>query len=178
MSSDLAPMTRHDHPKRPELKNFQRVNARLFRGGMPRGTGMARLKEMGVRTIMDLRGRGRKTLVEEEQARALGIRYYRIPLGHLRGPTAAAIDRVLQILDEPQNWPVYVHCRRGCDRTGTVVACYRIASESWTAEKAIAEALDLGMQATEFLKRAFIRRFHRARQAARALDRTRVGDTR
>src|SRR5262249_52163044 len=167
-------MTLHDRRSHPELRNFQRVNSRLFRGGQPRGKGVARLRDLGVRTIVDLRGRGRITLAEEKQARALGIRYYRIPLGHLRGPSATTIDRILNILAEPENWPVYVHCRRGCDRTGTVVACYRITNDSWTAEKAIAEALEMGMQAAEFLKRAFIRRFYHARQRAGALEAKRV----
>jgi protein tyrosine/serine phosphatase len=128
---------------------------------------MAKLKEMGVRTVVDLRRRGRITSVEERQARALGIRYHRIPLGHLVGPSRAAMDRVLEILSDPESWPVYVHCRRGCDRTGTVIACYRIVNDSWSAQRAIAEALDQGMQPTEYLKRAFIRRFYRDRLAGR-----------
>ena len=167
-------MTLHDHRSHLELRNFQRVNPRLFRGGQPRGQGMAKLTDLGVRTIVDLRGRGRISQAEETQARALGIRYHRIPLGHLWGPSATAIDHILGILAEPENWPVYVHCRRGCDRTGTVIACYRIANESWTAERAIAEALEMGMQGTEFLKRAFIRRFYRARQGDNTLDAKRV----
>jgi protein tyrosine/serine phosphatase len=131
---------------------------------------MARLQQMGVRTIVDLRSWDQVSSKEAQRARGLGIRYYRISLGHLTGPSRAKIDRVLEILDRPENWPVYVHCRRGCDRTGTVVACYRIANESWTAEAAIAEAREQGMRGTEFLKRRFIRRFYRAHLRERALE--------
>lgn len=147
------------------LPKFERVDAHLFRGGQPSREGITKLAELGVRTIIDLRELSRSASAEEEQARALGIRYYRIPLGHLIGPSRAAIDRILEILADPQSRPVYVHCRRGCDRTGTVVACYRIANESWTAERAIEEALDRGMRIFELFKRAFIRRFYRSRQA-------------
>src|SRR5262245_66295095 len=88
-------MTLRLRRSRSEPRNFQRVNARLFRGGQPRGQDMAKLKEMGVRTIIDLRRRARVKGTEERHARALGIRYHRIPLGHLRGPVEESIERIL-----------------------------------------------------------------------------------
>ena len=144
------------------LPNFHRVSARLFRGGRPTREGMAALEQLGVRTIVDLRDRSGISFVDRKRARAHGIRYHRIPLGKLRGPTRAAMARILRILADPESGPVYVHCRRGSDRTGTVIACHRIANEGWTAEAAIAEAREFGMIKIEFLKRVFIRRFYRA----------------
>lgn len=154
-------------PAHEGLPNFERVDEHLFRGGQPSRAGLANLKKMGVRTIVDLRERGGPSM-EAKHARALGLRYYRIRMGHLIAPGRAAIDRALEIFADPQNRPVYVHCRRGCDRTGTVVACYRIASAHWTAEEAIAEARDRGMFSMEYLKRAFIRRFYRSVRASRS----------
>ena len=144
------------------LPNFHRVTARLFRGGRPTREGMAALERLGVRTIVDLRDRSGISFVDRKRARAQGIRYHRIPLGKLRGPTRAAMARILRILADPESGPVYVHCRRGSDRTGTVIACHRIANEGWTAEEAIAEAREFGMIKIEFLKRVFIRHFYRA----------------
>lgn len=143
------------------LPNFQRVSARLFRGGRPTREGMADLERLGVRTIVDLRDRSGLSSADRKRAPAYGIRYHRIPLGKLRGPTRATMDRVLNILADPESGPVYVHCRRGSDRTGTVIACHRIANEGWTAEEAIAEARKYGMIKLEFLKRVFIRQFYR-----------------
>lgn len=144
------------------LPNFHRVSARLFRGGRPTRGGMAELERLGVRTIVDLRDRSGISSAERNQARAHRIRYHRIPLGTLRGPSRATMDRVLQILADPESGPVYVHCRRGSDRTGTVIACHRIANDGWTAEEAIGEAREYGMIKIEFLKRVFIRQFYRA----------------
>jgi protein tyrosine/serine phosphatase len=118
------------------LPNFHRVSARLFRGGRPTREGMAALEQLGVRTIVDLRDRSGISFVDRTRARAHGIRYHRIPLGKLRGPTPATMARILRILADPESGPVYVHCRRGSDRTGTVIACHRIANEGWTAEEA------------------------------------------
>jgi protein tyrosine/serine phosphatase len=123
---------------------------------------MAALEQLGVRTIVDLRHWSGISFVDRKRARAHGIRYHRISLGKLRGPTRATMARILGILADPESGPVYVHCRRGSDRTGTVIACHRIANEGWTAEEAIAEARELGMIKMEFLKRVFIRQFHRA----------------
>lgn len=143
------------------LPNFHRVTERLFRGGRPTREGMAALKRLGVRTIVDLRDRSGLSSRDRKRAPEYGIRYYRIPLGKLRGPTRAAMARILRILADPESGPVYVHCRRGSDRTGTVIACHRIANEGWTAEEAIAEARGFGMIKIEFLKRVFIRHFYR-----------------
>ena len=144
------------------LPNFHRVSARLFRGGRPTREGMAGLEQLGIRTIVDLRDRSGISFVDRTRARAHGIRYHRIPLGKLFGPTRATMDRILRILADPDSGPVYVHCRRGSDRTGVVIACHRIANEGWTAEEAIAEAREFGMIKIEFLKRVFIRQFYRA----------------
>ena len=143
------------------LPNFHRVSARLYRGGQPTREGMAALEQLGVRTIVDLRDWSGISFVDRKRARAHGMRYHRISLGKLRGPTRATMNRILRILADPESGPVYVHCRRGSDRTGTVIACHRIANEGWTAEEAIAEARERGMIKLEFLKRIFIRQFYR-----------------
>jgi protein tyrosine/serine phosphatase len=147
------------------VPNFQRVSDRLYRGGQPTAEGIAGLKQLGIRTIIDLRDRTGLPSAERKHALAHGIHYHRIPLGKLLGPARATMDRILGILGDPESGPVYVHCRRGCDRTGAVIACHRIANEGWTAEEAIVEARKLGMAKLVFLNRVFIRLFHRSHVA-------------
>jgi uncharacterized protein (TIGR01244 family) len=158
-----------------DLPNFQEVSPNLFRGGQPTFEGIARLKQLGVRTIINLRDPDEITREEEREARDAGMQYFEVPMPSFFQPTNASMRRVLALLDDQANRPVYLHCRRGCDRTGAVVACYRIASEGWTAERAIAEATDHGMSGFEYLKRVFIRGFaDRARRAlARRISRER-----
>lgn len=42
--------------------------------------------------------------------------------------------------------PVFVHCRRGTDRTGALVAIYRIARNGWDTARALKEANERGMR--------------------------------
>jgi protein tyrosine/serine phosphatase len=143
-----------------ELPNFHRVDANVYRGGQPGEGGMARLKEVGVRTVLNLRYERQQGLAEEAAARVEGLQYFSIPMYGLVRPSDRQITRALEILQDPDNWPVFVHCKRGSDRTGAVVGVYRVANSNWTAEQAIDEAMALGMLRAEALKRSYIRDFY------------------
>ncbi len=147
-------------PSALEIPNFHRVDDRLFRGGQPAAGGVARLKALGVRTIINLRDEQDLVKAEEVEAQAAGLQYFSVPMYGLARPKDEQVAGILRIIDDPRNWPVFVHCRRGADRTGLIVACYRIANARWTADKAIGEADDLGMMWLEFAKRAYIRDFY------------------
>jgi len=61
---------------------------------------------------------------------------------------------VLPLLDGPEN--VFVHCKLGCDRTGTVIAAYRISRQRWENAKALAEAKNMGLHWYEAGMKRFI----------------------
>jgi uncharacterized protein (TIGR01244 family) len=147
-------------PRFPELPNFHRVDEHVFRSGQPGADGFARLKTLGVRTVLNLRFEREQGRAEEAAAKAAGLQYLSIPMYPLLPPTRAQIAQALALLEDAQSWPVLVHCQAGSDRTGVVVACYRIAHEGWSAARAIQEAMGYGMNVLEVFKRAFIRDFH------------------
>lgn len=149
-------------PTYPELPNFHRVDEHLYRGAQPADGGIARLKSLGVRTIVDLRGGSSRATAEAKEAATAGMRYFSVPICGLGRPTDEQLKRILGLIDQADNWPVFVHCKAGQDRTGLVVACQRIARAGWTAERAIREAMDLGMMKIEFAMRSFIRDFETA----------------
>ena len=148
-----------DEATYPELPNFYRVDEHLFRGGQPAEGGIAKLKALGIRTIVNLRREASLVTSEEREATQAGLRYFSVPMRGLGRPTDEQLKRILGLIDQPDNWPVFVHCKAGQDRTGLVVACQRIARAGWTAERAIREAMDLGMMKIEFAMRSFIRDF-------------------
>lgn len=148
-------------PHYDELPNFQRVDDLLFRGGQPKPGGYARLARLGVKTVVNLRDDDGRAISEGEEARAAGLRYYNVPFGRLGCPLDAEVERVLRLIDAPENQPVFVHCRRGADRTGLVVAVYRMTHDGWTAERAQEEANRLGMRRWQFAKKDYIKDFYR-----------------
>jgi tyrosine-protein phosphatase SIW14 len=79
-----------------------------------------------------------------------------MPFAGFSAPSAEQVAKVLALFNDDSAGPVFVHCRRGADRTGTVVACYRIAHDHWTNKRAIAEAKADGMSWTEFAMQGFV----------------------
>lgn len=144
-----------------ELPNFQRVGDQLYRGGQPKPGGYERLARLGVKTVVNLRDDDEHARAEGEEARAAGLRYYNVPLGRLGRPSDAEVERVLQLIDAPENQPVFVHCHRGADRTGLVIAVYRMTHDGWTAEQAQEEANRFGMRRWQLGKKDYISDFYR-----------------
>ena len=91
----------------------------------------------GVRTLINLRGR--TPGFESRFAAENGIRLFSFDLSASHPPTQADVDRFLAILDDPTSYPILVHCRQGVDRTGYMLALYRLARDGWPADRALAE---------------------------------------
>ncbi len=87
------------------------------------------------------------------------MHYVNIPLKPLAAPTTVEVRRILLLLLNRGANPVFVHCRRGKDRTGTVIACYRIQHDGWKNNRALEEANEYGMSWAELGMRAFILHF-------------------
>lgn len=124
----------------PGVGNFHQVNAKVYRGAQPSGQGFQSLAQMGVKTIIDLREPGSRANAEKREVEQAGMHYINIPFSGYRAPSDQQVAQVLALFDDPAAGAVFIHCRRGADRTGTVVACYRILHDHWTNQNALAEA--------------------------------------
>jgi protein tyrosine/serine phosphatase len=74
-------------------------------------------------------------------------------------PKDRQIAKILGLLEDPERGPFYVHCRRGYDRVGMVIAAYRIAHDHWTNKHALEEADHYGINRFELLMKLWIRHF-------------------
>ena len=140
------------------VTNFGRVNAELYRGAQPDAAALDQLQRLGVKSVVNLRGPGSASVAEEMQARQHGIIYTNVPLRSLGPPSEAQVAQVLTLLKSLPA-PVFVHCLHGADRTGTIIACYRIKHEGWTGEEALREARKHGIGFWEIGMKKFIRDF-------------------
>jgi protein tyrosine/serine phosphatase len=93
-----------------ELPNFHLVNSQLYRGAQPKIGGLQTLKTMGIKAIVNLRGKDEQTGAEGQEARALGLRYYNISLPGFSEPKDKEVRQVLDIINNLENQPVFVHC--------------------------------------------------------------------
>jgi protein tyrosine/serine phosphatase len=151
-----------------ELPNFYRVNEHLYRGGQPHPGGIKKLGDLGVKAIVNLRGEDDFSRAEEKEAAAAHIRYFKVPMAGIGRPTDAEISKVMAIVDNTENWPVFIHCKHGSDRTGTVVACYRISHDHWDGQRATAEAKKFGMSWVEVGMRGYIADYYKSHFRAEA----------
>jgi protein tyrosine/serine phosphatase len=119
------------------ISNFGRINENYYRGAQPRGRDFASLAALGVRTVIDLTKDGDQA--EPGLVQAAGMRFFRIPMTTRQPPSPATIEYFLQLVDDPANQPVYVHCQGGRHRTGVMTAVYRMTVDGWTAARAFAE---------------------------------------
>jgi protein tyrosine phosphatase (PTP) superfamily phosphohydrolase (DUF442 family) len=127
------------------IGRFRQISPNLYRGAQPDRAGFAFLQHLGIRTVVSFRNdASERALVE-----GLGMRFVHIPVtfrvfgGDM--PTRAA-ELFLSVIDDPAAGPVFVHCKRGADRTGAFVGLYRILRQGWNVERAYDEAREIGMR--------------------------------
>jgi tyrosine-protein phosphatase SIW14 len=150
-----APLAYSRH-RYKELRNFHEVKEGvLYRSGQMTLAGLKRaIADYGIKTVVTLRdsyipGNLPPDLAEEEFCTAEEINYYRIPprtwsspCGEV--PAEKGIKVFLDVMDNPQNYPVLIHCFAGSHRTGAYCAVYRMEFERWSNADAVAETKAFG----------------------------------
>jgi len=115
------------------VSNLAQVTPNLYRGAQPERGGLESLAKMGINTVIDLRLTGANK--EGADAKKLGMDFVALPW-HCLFPKDDPFARFLRYVREHPDKKIFVHCRYGDDRTGMMIAAYRMAVEGWTAEEA------------------------------------------
>jgi len=119
---------------RPGISNFYQVTTNLFRGAQPTAEGMKQLKAMGIKTVVNLRS----FHSDKDEVQGTGLKSVRFEVKPWHAEDEDVIG-FLKVMTDTNNFPVFVHCQRGADRTGMMCAMYRIVDCGWTKEQAIEE---------------------------------------
>ncbi len=119
----------------------------LYRSGQPTGWHWNTLiEDYRIRTVIDLRQPEPDAPWSAEQdrlCRQRGLKLVHIPLGSAGArdaPTPREWQTFLDVVRDPSNWPVLVHCEVGTARTGVMVGGYRIAVQGWDFDATLHEA--------------------------------------
>jgi tyrosine-protein phosphatase SIW14 len=124
------------------VPNFGEVTPWLYRGAQPSRQGFGGLAAMGIEIVVDARLSGKDS--EKKVVNAAGMEYVSIPW-HCMFPKDKAIAQFLTVLRDNPKKKIFVHCRYGDDRTGMMIAAYRMAVENWTAQEAWTEMQQFGI---------------------------------
>ena len=116
------------------VKNLYQVEDGLYRGAQPTAAGFQELEARGIRTVLDLAGgAGDASLVPGDS-----LKLFHFPMSAW-GLHDDLVLQALRVMADPGNRPLLIHCKHGADRTGALVALYRVVVQGWSKEKAVLE---------------------------------------
>ena len=132
-------------------ENFHPITDILARGARPELNDLTQLKARGFQTIISIENDPDAVPLEAGFARNLNLVFVNIPMSSRVRPTDAAINRVLKTmvqkqLESTEAAKTFIHCHHGEDRTGLVVALFRVEVQHWTPKAAFDEMIKYGFK--------------------------------
>ncbi len=118
------------------FNNLYQVNGSIYRSEQPSKKGMNELGNIGIKTIINLRNQER----DNQRNNDTHLIIINIPI-NTKKISYEDVLKTLKVINICQK-PVLIHCLHGSDRTGAIIASYRMVFENWPKEKAIEEFLD------------------------------------
>src|SRR5215475_13616902 len=134
------------HLKAKGVPNFGQVTPTLYRGGQPSAEGFVKLAHMGMDIVVDT-GRSKR---DEVLIKNLGMVYVSLPW-YCPFPKDEVFAKFIKITQENPGKKIFVHCRLGDDRTGMMIAAYRMGQQGWTAKEAMEEMHEFGYRGVHHL---------------------------
>jgi len=145
------------------LKNFHKLDDKVYRSEQPDTSEMSMLYKFGIREILNLRS----LHTDDDEASATKLKLHLIKM-KAENITDKEIVVALKIIKNAKG-PILVHCWHGSDRTGTVIAMYRIIFQNWSKKDALDELLNGGYgyhsiykNIPEYIKKADITKIKKA----------------
>lgn len=117
----------------PPVENFYEVAPGLYRSEQPSAEAMQAIEKMGIKTVINLRAY--HTDDKEAQGTNLILRHLPLNTWNIKESVVVSALRMLKTEEKP----ILVHCQHGADRTGLLMALYRILDQGWTREEALEE---------------------------------------
>jgi len=115
------------------LANFHKVDDGVYRSDQPSGKDFKALEKYGIREILNMRRFHSDT--KKAEGTSLFLHHIRT---HAHSISKDELIEAMRIIKNRKG-PILIHCYHGSDRTGAVVALYRMVFQNIPVEKAIEE---------------------------------------
>lgn len=127
------------------IPHFLKLTDQVWTGGQPWLEHLPKLKDAGIKVIINLRPHAEyQGEREEAKVKELGMGYFNIPVD-FRAPDELDADDFLKLTDEQlKNGPVFIHCAVAT-RVGAFWMIRRVLRDSWEFDKALEEANRIGL---------------------------------
>lgn len=125
-----------------KIRNFGKMDDRIYRGGQPLPDEFAVLKELGINTVVDLQDD--PTDYEKPAVEAAGMKYVNIPMSGWRPVKDSSVQAFMNLVNDPSSGVLYIHCKAGKHRTGLMGAIYRMEKYGWSFDQAYTEMKSYG----------------------------------
>ncbi|HET7451472.1 MAG TPA: tyrosine-protein phosphatase, partial [Thermoanaerobaculia bacterium] len=142
LSLSLSPAFAAVAPERPStwavavaaksVGNFYRIEPDFYRSGRPGVEGLRELQALGVKSVLDVESPA------DGSTRGSALKFFHVPMSAF-GLHDDRVLEALRIMADPANRPIVIHCHHGADRTGAMVALYRVVVQGWSKEEAVRE---------------------------------------
>lgn len=116
------------------LKNLHQLNDSIFRSDQPDSLDIELLKELGIKSLLNLRRYYNDTIFIGKNS---GLNLYHVKMYAHCFTNKKIIDALKIIKNAPK--PLLIHCKHGSDRTGVVIAMYRIVFDNFSKKEALKE---------------------------------------
>ncbi|WP_207420097.1 tyrosine-protein phosphatase [Desertivirga brevis] len=115
------------------LKNVYKIDEGIFRSEQPGRNDFSALEEMGLTEVLSVR----RFWNDDRKTKHTGLKTHHISMkaGDI---VEHKVVKALKVIRDRKG-PLLIHCWHGADRTGMLVAMYRMVFQNWPKEAAIDE---------------------------------------
>jgi protein tyrosine phosphatase (PTP) superfamily phosphohydrolase (DUF442 family) len=149
---DRAQLNQIEQSLKSDVPRVLCLDGNFTTGGQPSDEAFAKIAASGFHSVLSLRAPDEGIDLKKERVlvEKTGLRYFNIPVVS-SAPQAAQADEFIRLVKEKSNHPMLINCATA-NRVGAFMMIYRVLEQGWSEEKALDEAIKIGLR-SEGLKK-------------------------